>query len=644
VISQVRCGSTLADYGDGKVLRKEVSLWRKYADALERAGLSGGSSFGAQRGQQQQGSEEDTLHERIGAAEGGAEEGKVVPAIQPLLDLFGSESFPFSEITSEELASIPESLVAARRVDDAIEVLRLLPRELVDRGRISRRNLGKNKREAAQRSADDAETDDALAEFGYGPYYWNRAIAACNHLPHASLIFEQCQLEGFALDEVSYNSLLSVISRSKQPKTKMALHLLRSMRLQGLQPDIITYNCVIFSCAAMFLGDAERVIDEMSSHEVMPETKTYNALFAVMLRAKVAPERALRRLREMEEQGVPRDSWTFQTIMDICRWGKRWDIINDLDRQMHEEGVDGRQCLFLTTIATARAGDWRRAVRQLQQLGGHDAPRTAIITTIGACGRNNQLPIALKFFEKMEERFMHSSMDNASERRDRVSLYRTIFSACRLCNEADRVPALVSQMLDRNVGLDADSVLVALNAMNTQSTAEDCLQLFHRACDLGIKPTRGMLDRVFSVIKHKIKRPEPFVEVLPRCCNARGQLPAPTLRDAIILCDTTYSWHLIVEFAKYPTVGAMPRAVYETIAKAHAKMQNWDGMFEALESMGQGNPPKPPANVDTFNLLLSSCVKAQEWETASALLTRMREKGIDGDERTNHLSQRIPGI
>ena len=162
----------------------------------------------------------------------------------------------------------------------------------------------------------------------------------------AEAILLQCAENNLDPDIVMYNAVLAVWA--KQGGGQRAQQLLRKM--VQVEPDLVSYNTVLDAWAKTgnsteILEECQALFDEMKGIEALvPDVVSYNVLLSVVVRSSGGDcfEKVDSLFSEMKEQGVERDTGSYNILMDsIIKSGRPPQEAEDiLDRL--ENGAEGR--------------------------------------------------------------------------------------------------------------------------------------------------------------------------------------------------------------------------------------------------------------------------------------------------------------
>ncbi|OIW07275.1 hypothetical protein TanjilG_08390 [Lupinus angustifolius] len=138
----------------------------------------------------------------------------------------------------------------------------------------------------------------------------------------ARRLFEFAKNEGYGNTVYSFSSMISALGRNG--RFHEAVSLFWSMRNSGMEPTLITYNSLI-DAGAKAQVEFSRVVkffDELVTKGIKPDRLTYNSLLSVCV-PRGLWEVAQNLLAEMEQRGIDRDVYTYNTYLDtLCKGGQ----------------------------------------------------------------------------------------------------------------------------------------------------------------------------------------------------------------------------------------------------------------------------------------------------------------------------------
>lgn len=123
---------------------------------------------------------------------------------------------------------------------------------------------------------------------------------------------------------VTYNTLVDACARCGE--TALIPQIVKNMKEQGIEPDIITYSIILKShCHENRVHDAFQVVDDMLQNTALrPDEVMYNTLLDGCARQGLY-ERGIALLAEMEQAGIPPSNFTLSRVVKLCSRNKLMD-------------------------------------------------------------------------------------------------------------------------------------------------------------------------------------------------------------------------------------------------------------------------------------------------------------------------------
>jgi leucine-rich PPR motif-containing protein len=157
------------------------------------------------------------------------------------------------------------------------------------------------------------------------------------------------------------NQAITTAGRCHRPDD--ALMIFHTITKMGMQPDLTSYNCVIWCMGhAHHIDRAREIFDALCKHhQLRPNSYTYGALFYGFAKAKLYLE-SLRYLEDMLARDLAPNAVILSSVMEACiAAGQPREAVALLDR-LDEFGVTPDVSLVNTIIkACCLAGDMEQA-------------------------------------------------------------------------------------------------------------------------------------------------------------------------------------------------------------------------------------------------------------------------------------------
>ena len=248
------------------------------------------------------------------------------------------------------------------------------------------------------------------------------AISACaksGEWRTALLLLRMMDEAGIEPNTITYTAAIAACERACE--WRRALQLLIEMQDRDVKADLQTFNTAVGACGRA--GEWERafsiVQDEMASIHIEPNVITYNCLINACANGKPPlADRALELLEEMKERGLEPDIISYNSVLAaLARAGdaaRAVSMLKAMRSSASENGVSPDSISMTTAIsACAEAGAWEEAIELLSELrsSGMKVPTLAYSKAIAAlkkCGRWQQACGLLRTISS--ERLAHNAV------------------------------------------------------------------------------------------------------------------------------------------------------------------------------------------------------------------------------------------
>ncbi|CAH2051033.1 unnamed protein product [Thlaspi arvense] len=149
-------------------------------------------------------------------------------------------------------------------------------------------------------------------------------------------LFNQMKHHDIAPDRKVYNAVIHALAKGR--RVKEARFLLQKMEEDGISPNSVTYNSLIKPlCRAHQLDDAQEVFHEMLQRGLSPTVWTYHAFFRILR----SGEQVFTLLEKMNMMGCLPSAETYtMLIRKFCRWHQHDDALR-LWNELSRTGVMG---------------------------------------------------------------------------------------------------------------------------------------------------------------------------------------------------------------------------------------------------------------------------------------------------------------
>lgn len=232
-------------------------------------------------------------------------------------------------------------------------------------------------------------------------------------------------------------------------------------------------------------------------------------------------------LDEAQAKGLAPPPQTFVEVMAICAASQRpKEAVAVLDR-MAKAGVPaGLGAFNVAVTALAKEGQWKKALKILQYMERQAVwPDSETYTqAIAACARAGEWQRALVMLEEMVKKGVPPT----------TATYNAAMRACQRGGQGERALAFFEEMVRKTLGVDADSVAVAIASCGTvKNRLEKALELYEVTLpEFGLPITKPVVEALAGVLvpRKRWAEAERMVNSLP----ADPKAPSPNRGEAAL--------------------------------------------------------------------------------------------------------------
>ncbi|CAN0044183.1 unnamed protein product [Ectocarpus sp. 4 AP-2014] len=421
------------------------------------------------------------------------------------------------------------------------------------------------------------KVDEAIAWLGDT---YDAATAAATAASGAgTTIDEQGSVRGFVcLDHSSFMAVLSACS--KAGRWGSALSVLREMDRAGVTPETVAFNTVLAAFehrahsggSSSGGGAAKRepprwpkaleLLADMERRGVEPDVVTYNSLINV-LRWGGQRDRALEILDGMNAKGgaggVRPDVITYNSAIAACASGGEWKKASQLIGEMRRKGLKPDRYSYTSAIhACSKAGNPEEALRLLRAMEASNVVPDVIAMTacMDALAAGGKWSKAITILDEMRSKGV-----TPNER-----TYKAAIQACGRGGQWQRALELLSRLENRASGATVQEYNCAMMACVTGGESGRALALLEQ-----MKANKGGVNAGPDIV---------------------------TYTSAIMACSSTAG--------------------------------KWDRALSLLDEMREAGPRTQP-NIRSYTAAIAACGRARKWEEAVALHSKLLEEGMSPD-------------
>ncbi|CAM9381903.1 unnamed protein product, partial [Hapterophycus canaliculatus] len=384
---------------------------------------------------------------------------------------------------------------------------------------------------------------------------------------------------GFSPVSLDHSSFMAVLSAcSKAGRWEQAQFVLREMDRAGVTPETVAFNTVLAAFEhrphpggggsesgakkeAPRWPMALELVADMEKRGVEPDVVTYNSLINV-LRWGGQREKALTIVEEMNTKGaaggVRPDVITYNSAIAACASGGEWKKAGQLIDEMRRKGLKPDRYSYTSAIhACSKAGNPLEALRLLRAMDANNVTPDVIAMTacMDALAAGGKWSEAIMILDQMRSKGV-----TPNER-----TYKAAIQACGRGGQWQRALELLSRLENRASGATVQEYNCAMMACVTGGEPGRALDLLEQ-----MKANKGGVNAGPDMV---------------------------TYTSAIMACSST---------------------------------GKWERALSLLEEMREAGPRTQP-NVRSYTAAIAACGRARKWEEAIALHSKLIEDGLSPD-------------
>jgi len=208
-----------------------------------------------------------------------------------------------------------------------------------------------------------------------------------------------------ARDVVTYNSLISALTNAGESDRAFALF--DEMKRSGIRPDKYTYTSLIKACRDE--GDVQEVLYDMRECGVDADTVTFNTMIKSLCESRKWTQ-ATRLVTEMESRGIAPDSMTYGYLMNAMLKADKPNaclaLFESACANARTASLTENVYLYTTAItAAAVLEDHDRALELVSRMKANGiGPNLKTLTAlVGACLSSGKGDLAAQLFQRIDE-------------------------------------------------------------------------------------------------------------------------------------------------------------------------------------------------------------------------------------------------
>ncbi|KAI0769747.1 hypothetical protein BD413DRAFT_79128 [Trametes elegans] len=385
---------------------------------------------------------------------------------------------------------------------------------------------------------------------------------------------------------------MRLASQLDEHKSINVMHTARHIKQKGLQPNVTTYNYLLDACAKeMRWPEARAVFTDMVAMGVVPNRQTFHHIMKSL--APFEQDQMYGVLHSMEEWGIQPNEITYEIIITRLAEAGRLEIALQ----------------YLAQLAPARLSPTLDTA-------------TAIVTAAAELGYARlALDLAVSF-------------EAASVRRLEGKTWIDILASCAEALYADGTMRTWRKVVkDLHILPDEGCCLLVLHTAARNGLPTLAVEVLEMLKTLNVVWCEHHIAPVIEAMCHHQQLKEAFMMFdfmrkhdIPPVLETAHPIFELISKDTDSVDNAWGELEIIHEEGR--TVDVVALNVVIQAAVALRDLQRAVGTYKASAKLGV----KP--NLDTFNLLLLSCLDARHRELGDRLLSEMKEAGIRPDVTT----------
>jgi len=371
-----------------------------------------------------------------------------------------------------------------------------------------------------------------------------------------------------------FNSLII----SNKDRNTDAFKILNSMQKAEINPDIVTYNCLLdMSLKLEQYEQAKKLFEEISdfTSPVQPDVVTFNILLKGCVselremtslvgnasnkheKGKIV-SKVIQLFTDMTTRGVPKNEITFNTAIDGCVEGEDFDKAWNLYQEMAKYQIVKPD---IYTYATLIKG-----------------------LKANACNDNEiNLERAVEILNKIK------SGEYENLKADEV-LYNSVLDTCVKYSKIDLAESIFEEMTSQAVSPSLITYSIMIKGYGMVYKLDKAVQTFNDLKNIGFEPN----------------------EIIYGC-----------LLNAAVRCNRIDIMNEIYQNMKKD--GIKPNSIiHTTLIKGYNKIKKYDLAFEIFDSIPEIE--KDSSNIVIYNAILDCCVESKNFEKLNDIYLYIRTK------------------
>lgn len=297
-------------------------------------------------------------------------------------------------------------------------------------------------------------------------------------------------------DHVTYNTVISAFCKAK--RSREAFTIFEQMKRAGLRPDKFTYTALIKVCERE--GDIQELLYDMKERGVPADVVTFNTIMKTLCEKRQWTQ-ATRLVTEMESRGVSPDSRTYGILMNGMLKADKPNaclaLFESACSSPRTVGLTENVHVYTTAITAASVlEDYERALELVSRMTAVGVkPNMKTLTAVtGACLASKKYALAAQLYEKIPAP-------------DGYAMVQGIRAFCG-CGELDRAANMIESQTHHHRLLSGKEMMISyqsiLDAALTQKDYTLARRIFSDLLAKGYIPSKSILSTIVEKITRKV--------------------------------------------------------------------------------------------------------------------------------------------
>lgn len=412
----------------------------------------------------------------------------------------------------------------------------------------------------------------------------------------------------------------TAVIRSQGGQWQLAVSLLRDLKMEMMEADVIVHNAAMSVCSRAFAWEPVlAILESLEEQQLQGDLISYSICISACSKADEW-QHAVQLLRRLDDSDQQADLWIYSAAIIACGRGEHWQQSVALLSKMQKEELEADVVAYSAVISScATSGEWQQALGSLeamhrQQLQGDTVLANSVLNALAQTQRWQQ---AMSFMGKEVDGFASSALiKGASVARNwQVCLSLHISSLGSFHAVAKELPwQRSSNMLCslQQHSFQADQVTgnTIVAACTHWEDAIRCLFGLHWFKE-DVKAYTATLEQCARAPKEDVS--EPWRRGVQLICS---------LKERQVRADVGF-WSMVSSLGRWQQTLSMVEQSNLPSFAAFVRESPWQVSLKLLEERRKRSPRCMP--LDDYNAAMTTCHEAEEWQVALEVFKSLQE-------------------